>query len=521
MKSNRICTSLVGWILCTMTFITFSCDENGIDPIDLGIGNGSYTINNGSPISIESALIYNGDGAKTFALSHEKISNLDTPPASYIFIDINASDIGKEVVIGNSSVTFTYDENTNCDYAKSGSISITQTDNKYSINFNITLSSQNVIKGNYEGTLGNMDKDPRNNDDDNPTDHIDPYVPYDPYVPTDSTIDGVTVSTFPENEINGNTATVNGNISITNADIIILEHGFCYAPTTDSDLNYYSNLAMADFTEDAQKTSHNFACTISGLKIREWQYRAYAIVSKNNKEYFIYGEIFRFSITENGGGENTISLNIGQIEDIGSDYVYCTASIESSQQITDPKTFFADAQCGFCYCSAGNTPTIDNSKIDCTNTAFSMNNGTFSGKINDLTGNTQYVVRAYLTNNGKTVYSEERNFQTHEGLPKDDVSIKCTNSSTTSLTISVIATINSQSVPTAGGLCYSTTETPTIENSTLLDCMEQAAAGDGRFTATIQNLTPGTTYHVRGYMTLGGNTIYSNEVIRMTEVSKE
>jgi hypothetical protein len=63
------------------------------------------------------------------------------------------------------------------------------------------------------------------------------------------------------------------------------------------------------------------------------------------------------------------------------------------------------------------------------------------------------------------------------------------------------------SAVTARGVCWSTTENPTINDSKTSD-----GTGMGSFTSAITGLTPGTLYHVRAYATNGDGTNYGADV---------
>jgi hypothetical protein len=63
------------------------------------------------------------------------------------------------------------------------------------------------------------------------------------------------------------------------------------------------------------------------------------------------------------------------------------------------------------------------------------------------------------------------------------------------------------SAVTARGVCWGTTENPTIEGSKTSD-----GSGTGAFTSTITGLTPGTLYHVRAYATNDDGTNYGADV---------
>jgi hypothetical protein len=66
---------------------------------------------------------------------------------------------------------------------------------------------------------------------------------------------------------------------------------------------------------------------------------------------------------------------------------------------------------------------------------------------------------------------------------------------------------------TARGVCWNTTGTPTIANSTTAD-----GTGVGAYTSSLTGLSPTTTYFVRAYATNATTTIYGNQVSFKTRV---
>ena len=67
---------------------------------------------------------------------------------------------------------------------------------------------------------------------------------------------------------------------------------------------------------------------------------------------------------------------------------------------------------------------------------------------------------------------------------------------------------------TAKGLCWSTSENPTIANSKTSD-----GTGTGVFSSSITGLLPVTTYYVRAYATNAYGTAYGNQVTMTTVVT--
>ncbi len=153
-------------------------------------------------------------------------------------------------------------------------------------------------------------------------------------------------------------------------------------------------------------------------------------------------------------------------------------------------------------------PTIANSTI-----ASGISSGSFVSDITGLTPATTYYVRAYATNSINTSYGDEVSFITLSGV------VILTTESTTTITISSASSggniIDDGGDPvTARGVCWSTTENPTITDSKTTD-----ESGTGVFTSLITGLTLGNTYYVRAYATNSLDTYYGNEVSFTTELA--
>ena len=69
-----------------------------------------------------------------------------------------------------------------------------------------------------------------------------------------------------------------------------------------------------------------------------------------------------------------------------------------------------------------------------------------------------------------------------------------------------LTTLNEELEVTARGVCWSTSQNPTISNSHTTD-----GNGTGSFTSSLTNLTPNTTYYVRAYATNNAGTGYGEQ----------
>ena len=162
---------------------------------------------------------------------------------------------------------------------------------------------------------------------------------------------------------------------------------------------------------------------------------------------------------------------------------------------------------GICWSTTEN-PTITDSLI-----YNGAGTGQFSVTINNLTPNTTYYVRAFASNSSGTSYGNEVSLTTLANLPTlttNDV----TGITATTATSGGDVTDNGNDSITARGVCWSTTENPTVTDS-YADYM----AGTGQFSVTIYSLTPETKYYVRAFATNSAGTSYGNEVSFTTLVA--
>ena len=119
--------------------------------------------------------------------------------------------------------------------------------------------------------------------------------------------------------------------------------------------------------------------------------------------------------------------------------------------------------------------------------------GRFVCQLRGLALSTPYYVRAYVRNETDITYGNELQFMSANGLP--EVVTGTYTARATSVTISGEVKDNGGYPVTERGICYSTTNM----SPTSSDEVKQSGAGNGSFTVTITDLTPGKTYYFRAY----------------------
>jgi hypothetical protein len=156
---------------------------------------------------------------------------------------------------------------------------------------------------------------------------------------------------------------------------------------------------------------------------------------------------------------------------------------------------------GICYGTSQN-PTTANSKL-----VIGTGKGIFSNTVTGLTANTTYYVRAYATNSYGTAYGSEISFKTTEILVATVTTALAENPSANSVVLGGNVTGDGNSTVTENGICYSTTENPTVANNKV-----PIGSGTGTFSKTITGLIAGTTYFVRAYAINSQGTSYGVQI---------
>lgn len=134
--------------------------------------------------------------------------------------------------------------------------------------------------------------------------------------------------------------------------------------------------------------------------------------------------------------------------------------------------------------------------------------GTFSESILGLTPNTQYSVKAYAINVEGTSYGTVQPFTTLAVAPTVTTQAVSSIAATTSTGNGNITALGVPN-PTAYGVCWNTTGTPTTSDGKV---DKGAASATGAFTVSLTSLSANTTYYVRAFATNSAGTTYGSQV---------
>lgn len=291
--------------------------------------------------------------------------------------------------------------------------------------------------------------------------------------------DAPLVSTSAVSEITITTA-MSGGLILSGDVESIIERGVCWSTNPDP--------TIKDSKAIASSPAVNYTSNITGLAGGTTYYvRAYA----TNSEGTGYGDARIFV---------TLPLNVPALTTSEVTEITDVTAI-SGGTITSDGGSSVIAK-GVCW-STEETPTIENGK-----TTDGTGTEGFISNIDGLASGTKYYIRAYATNSTGTGYGNVVSFVTQPpiGYPVITTSTVSYITQTTAVGGGVISSEGVSSV-IARGLCWGTTETPTIDDSKTVD-----GSGGGSFTGNLTNLTVGTTYFVRAYATNGKGTSYGEAV---------
>ena len=243
----------------------------------------------------------------------------------------------------------------------------------------------------------------------------------------------------------------------------------------------------------------NFTSSITGLEPNTMYYvRAYATNSKGTG----YGNALSFTTLED---QHVPVLSTTEITEITQ------TTAKSGGNITDVGGVIVAVR-GVCW-STSQDPTISDSKTQDGDGAwyYGYGTGNFTSSISGLEPNTMYYVRAYATNSKGTGYGNALSFTTEGQYIPILSTTEITEITQTTAKSGGNITDDGGATVTARGVCWSTSQDPTISDSKTQD-----GAGAGNFTSSISGLEPNTIYYVRAYATNSKGTGYGNALLFTT-----
>jgi len=177
-------------------------------------------------------------------------------------------------------------------------------------------------------------------------------------------------------------------------------------------------------------------------------------------------------------------------------------SAKCSVNITDDRGSTITAR-GICWSKSSNPSVVDSK------TNRGTGKGIFADSISGLTPNIVYYVRAYATNSIGTAYSSQVSFTTLTSTPVLTTQISSAVTATTAISGGTITSDGGVTI-TAVGVCWATTQNPTIAYSKTRDDISTG------FFSYLTELMPNTTYYVRAYATNSLGTSYGAQISFMT-----
>jgi len=275
---------------------------------------------------------------------------------------------------------------------------------------------------------------------------------------------------------------VSGGTIISDGGATITERGICWNTTGDP-------LLTDNRTSDGTGTG-SFISNISGLTANTSYFlRAYA----TNSYGTTYGNLINFTTPPFQMPLLVSTLPVSNI--------LSTTATDFGNVMSDGGS--AVTLKGVCW-SVNTNPTTADSK---TENGFGL--GNYTSNLTGLTANTLYYVRAYAINSKGTAYGNQQTFTTlQNGTIPTIITFTYSNNASTTANSGGQISADGGSTIIARGICWNTSENPTIGNSKTSD-----GTGIGNYTSNMMGLTINTTYYVRAYATNSAGTAYGNQVV--------
>lgn len=168
--------------------------------------------------------------------------------------------------------------------------------------------------------------------------------------------------------------------------------------------------------------------------------------------------------------------------------------------LDDGNAYVTDS--GICWSTSENPTLLDNYASCCEGM------GSFILRMMELLPGTVYFVRAYATNSAGTGYGNQVSFKTADTEPAGVVTIPVKQIGLTSASSGGYVYNNGGGAASSQGVCWSTSQEPTI-----LDSKTDEGPGDiQEYSSRLTGLVPGAKYYVRAYVTNIAGTSYGYPV---------
>lgn len=289
------------------------------------------------------------------------------------------------------------------------------------------------------------------------------------------TVSGVTVS-----NITYTTAVVSGAV-LADGGAPVTERGIVYSTSAElaTDGTKVSSFSGAD----------EFSCSLVGLTADT---KYYVCVFATNAKGTTYGQPKSFRT--NAYGVPTVTT--GQVTDIthNSAKVKGDVSSDGGQTVTER---------GICYSKNPNPTILYSYKVTSSGTT-----GGYTCALTGLDDGTTYYARAYAINSKGVAYGDDVTFETKAYSVPTVTTATVTNISYETATAGGNVTSDGDLTVTERGVCYSTSPTPTTEDTKV----QAAENGTGEFTCNLTGLTNNTKYYVRAYAINSKGTAYGEDV---------
>ncbi len=255
------------------------------------------------------------------------------------------------------------------------------------------------------------------------------------------------------------------------------ERGVCLSETP--------NPTVSNTKVSGGKGSGKFTVNFSGLgEGKEYYVRAYAYQGSQ----VVYGSEQYFRTYEKG-------QPIAALTDVNN--VTINSAQFTGRLVAEGGS--AVTEMGVCY-GTSPAPTVSNSKVVADGTAL----GIYQMDVSGLADGTKYYARFYAVNSTGTAYSHaELSFTTIENFPVCGLPV-LSNAGETSIDVKAKATQSGQRTILSWGVCWSTSQNPTIANNKV----QLSTASGGEQTGTITGLSESMTIYVRTYATTALSTTY-------------